>query len=150
MYRRIVANKIRATFREINAGNYQAMIDSLADSFQYRFHGSHALGGTRTSKKTMILWWERVTRLLPGAHFDVQDILVSGYPWRTRVAVLARVSGDLPGGERYQNTVFQFFTLVWGKVTSIETCEDVQILERALSIVAENGQEEALAEPLED
>ena len=53
MYRRIVANKIRATFREINAGNYQAMIDSLADSFQYRFHGSHALGGTRTSKKTM-------------------------------------------------------------------------------------------------
>ena len=85
-----------------------------------------------------------------GAHFDVQDILVSGYPWRTRVAVLARVSGDLPGGERYQNTVFQFFTLVWGKVTSIETCEDVQILERALSIVADNGQEEALAEPLED
>ena len=51
MYRRIVANKIRATFREINAGNYQAMIDSLADSFQYRFHGSHALGGTRTRKK---------------------------------------------------------------------------------------------------
>ncbi|MEZ7681558.1 hypothetical protein [Rothia aeria] len=39
---------------------------------------------------------------------------------------------------------------MWGKVTSIETCEDVQILERALSIVADNGQEEALAEPLED
>ena len=39
---------------------------------------------------------------------------------------------------------------MWGKVTSVETCEDVQILERALSIVAENGQEEALAEPLED
>ena len=150
MYRRIVANKIRATGRENNAGHYPALIDSWADSFQYRFHGSHALGGTRTSKKTMILWWERVNRLLPGAHFDVQDILVSGYPWRTRVAVLARVSGDLPGGERYQNTVFQFFTLVWGKVTSIETCEDVQILERALSIVADNGQEEALAEPLED
>ena len=68
MYRRIVANKIRATFREINAGNYQAMIDSLADSFQYRFHGSHALGGTRTSKKTMILWWERVNRLLPDVY----------------------------------------------------------------------------------
>ena len=66
------------------------------------------------------------------------------------MAVLARVSGDLPGGERYQNTVFQFFTLVWGKVMSVETCEDVQILERALSIVADNGQEEALAEPLED
>jgi len=39
---------------------------------------------------------------------------------------------------------------MWGKVTSVETCEDVQILERALSIVADNGQEEALAEPLED
>ena len=108
MYRRIVANKIRAIFQEINAGNYQAMIDSLADSFQYRFHGSHALGGTRTSKKTMILWWERVNRLLPGAHFDVQDILVSGYPWRTRVAVLARVSGDLPVGSVTRIRCFSF------------------------------------------
>ena len=92
MYRRIVANKIRATFREINAGNYQAMIDSLADSFQYRFHGSHALGGTRTSKKTMILWWERVNRLLPGAHFDVSGYSGLGLP-------VAHACGSAGAGE---------------------------------------------------
>jgi ketosteroid isomerase-like protein len=55
----------------------------------------------------------------------------------------------VPNGDRYENTVFQFMTLAWGKVTSVETVEDLQALERALRIVAESGVEEALASPIE-
>ena len=98
----------------------------------------------------MIRWWERVVDLLPGARFDIHDILVSGGPWRTRIAVRALVSGDLPGGVRYENTVFQFMTLARGKVVSVETIEDLQVLERALAAVAATGKREALAAPIVD
>lgn len=47
-------------------------------------------------------------------------------------------------------TVFQFLILSWGKVTSVETVEDLHVLERALHIVAEAGEPEALANPITD
>lgn len=150
MYRRIVRNKVRAVFERINAGDYMAMVDGLAPSFEYRFHGDHALGGRRTTRESMIRWWRRILDLLPAARFDIDDILVNGGPRRTRVAVRASISGDLPGGARYRNTVFQFMTLAWGKVISVETVEDLQVLERALAAVAENGKPEALAAPISD
>lgn len=63
LYATIVQRKIKRTFREINQGNVQPMLDTLADPFVYVFHGTHALGGRRTSKDAMRLWWERVFRL---------------------------------------------------------------------------------------
>lgn len=150
MYKRIVRSKVRAVFARINEGDYMAMVDGLASSFEYRFHGDHALGGRRTTREAMIRWWQRVLDLLPGARFDIHDVVVNGGPWRTRIAVRASVSGGLPGGARYENTVFQFMTLAWGKVTSVETVEDLQVLERALAAVAESGKPEALAEPVGD
>lgn len=150
MYKSIVRAKVRSTFDRINAGDYMTMVDGLAPEFEYRFHGHHALGGRRTSRDAMIQWWQRTLRLLPGARFDIQDVLVNGGPWHTRVAVRSLVSGDLPGGERYENTVFQFLTLSWGKVTSVETVENLQVLERALHIVADAGEPEALADPIAD
>ncbi len=74
--------------------------------------------------------------------------MVNGGPWRTRVAVPSFVTGDLPDGEKYENTVFQFLTLVWGKVASVETIEDLHVLEHALHAVADAGEPEALAAPI--
>lgn len=150
MYKRIVRAKVRSTFDRINEGDYMAMVDGLAPSFEYRFHRDHALGGRRTSREAMIRWWERVVDLLPGARFDIQEVLVDGWPWRTRAAVRSFVAGDLPGGARYENTVFQLITLSWGKVTSVETIEDLQILQGALNTVAESGKLDALAPPIGD
>lgn len=149
-YNHIVRNKVRATFERINEGDYLTMMDSLAPQFEYHFHGDHALGGHRATRDAMIRWWERATRLLPGVRFDVQEVLVSGRPWRTRVAVRSRVSGALPDGERYENTVFQFLTLAWGRVTDVETMEDLQVLERALDVVEAAGVSEAAAAPITD
>lgn len=147
-YSMIVRRKVRSTFDQINAGNYAAMVDGLASPFEYVFHGQHALGGRRVTKDAMNRWWERTLNLLPGAKFDVQEVLVNGGPWNTRIAVRSRVSGPLPGGALYENTVFQFMTLKWGKVTSVETVEDLQILERALKVVADAGNPDAVAAPI--
>lgn len=150
MYHRIVRAQLRSTYDKINDGDYLTMVDGLAPAFDYHFHGQHALGGRRTTRAAMIRWWQRIVQLLPGARFDVQDILVNGGPWRTRIAVRSLVSATLPDGTRYRNTVFQFLTLVWGKVTSVETIEDLQLLEGALRVVAESGNTAALADPIED
>lgn len=150
MYAAIVRRQIRSTFDQINQGNYRPMLDVLADDFEYHFHGDHALGGRRTTHASMILWWERVLRLLPDARFDIQDVVVGGGPWRTRVAVRSIVTGALPGGARYDNTVFSFLTLTWGRVTSIETIEDLHVLEDALRQVAASGRTEAMAAPIVD
>lgn len=150
VYSMIVRSKVRSTFEEINSGNFAAMVDGLGTPFEYRFHGDHAFGGRRVTKAAMTAWWERIFRVLPGARFDVQEVLVNGGPWNTRIAVRSQISGPLPTGDRYENTVFQFMTLKWGKVTSVETVEDLQVLERALQTVAESGNPEATAAPITD
>lgn len=150
MYRQIVRRKVEQTFAAINAGDYMAMVDSLADEFTYHFHGDTALGGTRTTRTGMELWWQRIMRLLPDAKFQVQEVLVNGPPWRTRIAVRLHVRGTIPGSADYENTVFQFMTLRWGRVAAVETLEDLLVLQRALSAVAAAGQPEAVASPISD
>lgn len=148
VYGRIVEAKVRSVFDQINAGNYMAMVDGLGDTFTYHFHGEHALGGRRTSREAMIRWWERVLSVLPGAKFDIHEVIVRGGPWHTRIAIRSTIGGPLPDGGTYRNTVFQFMTLQWGKVTDVETVEDLQVLSRALAVVAASGNAEAAATPI--
>lgn len=150
MYARVVRANVLRTFAAISRGDYMVMVDSLAPQFVYLFHGAHALGGRRTSRAAMIRWWERIVRLLPDLQFTVQEVLVRGWPWRTRVAIRNHISGALPDGTRYENTILQFMTIEWGKVSSIESLEDLQQLDRALAVVAASGQPEALAAPITD
>ncbi|WP_198677552.1 hypothetical protein [Leucobacter luti] len=56
----------------------------------------------------------------------------------------------LPDGHRYENRVMQRMKLRWGRVTAIETLEDLQNLQRALLVVAAAGRPEAIAPPIED
>lgn len=69
-----------------------------------------------------------------------RDQLEAGRRW-----VRSRVVADLPDGSRYENTVVQLMTLAWGQVISVETMEDLKVLEHALDIVAASGMDEAHA-----
>lgn len=150
IYSRVVEAKVRAVFDQINTGNYMEMVDGLGDPFTYHFHGDHALGGRRTTRDAMIRWWQRVSDLLPDAKFTIHEVIVRGTPWHTRIAVRSGIEGPLPGGEVYSNTVFQFMTLKWGKVTDVETMEDLHVLTRALDVVGASGKSEASAAPIVD
>ncbi|GIE34573.1 hypothetical protein Ait01nite_076180 [Actinoplanes italicus] len=150
MYHRIVASKVRAVFDQINNGNYEPMLASLAPEFRYRFYGSHALSGERRTVAAMRLWWERVFRLLPEARFRVEEVIVAGGPWFTRIATVAHVSGPLPDGTRYDNTVHQILHMRWGRITEVRTLEDTVTLQRALDVVAAAGNVEAHAAPITD
>ncbi len=150
MYKTIVERRVRSVFDDINAGNYQAMIDGLAPGFEYRFLGDHPLSGRRTSTTTMRAWWQRLFRLLPNASFELHDVIVQGHPLNTRVAVRSTITATLDSGEPYRNDVMQFMGLRLGKVTDVETMEDTAHFERVLDAMASTGHPDATAEPLED
>jgi ketosteroid isomerase-like protein len=150
MYHRIVAMQVRKAFAEISAGNWEAMVAGMAPAFTYRFYGDHALSGERHTHDALRLWWERCFRLLPDTRFDVDDILVAGWPWNTRVATAVTVNVGVVDGSRYQNVVHQFLRIRWGKITEVRTLEDTAVLEKTLDRLAAAGYTEAHAAPITD
>ena len=155
MYRSIVRSRVRRIFDEANVGNWQAMLDGLADRFSYRFVGDTPLGGTRTEKATMALWWQRLFRLFPDAKFKPEVIVVEGPPWNTTVMTYVKINGTIPssggsGNEPYENEFMQVMTIRWGRITRITTIEDTQRFVRILPLLTANGIVDADAAPLTD
>lgn len=150
MYHWIVARRLRATFTAINAGDWEQMVIGLAPRFTYRFHGEHALSGERHTAEAMRRWWQRFERLLPATTFEVEDVLVAGWPWATRAATRITVHAGLPDGSRYRNVVRQFVRIRWGRITEVDTLEDTEVLQRALDSLAAAGTAEAHAPPITD
>jgi ketosteroid isomerase-like protein len=58
--------------------------------------------------------------------FAIEDILVNGPPWRTRVAVRAHDFSPATGGDRYNNRVVAFLEVRWGRLVRWEDYEDTE------------------------
>jgi ketosteroid isomerase-like protein len=150
LYRLAVQVQLRRLFKALSRHDYEPILAGLADEFTYHFHGETAISGTRSRRETVGAWFERVFRIVPDARFDVQDLMVAGPPWNTRVATHVRISGNLADGTPYFNDFKQRIVIRFAKVTSIETIEDTQKLDRALQALGAKGFEEAVAAPLVD
>ena len=150
MYHRIVARKVRSTFARISAGNWEPMLDGMAPEFFYRFYGEHALSGERHTLDGLRRWWERSVRLFPNPTFEVEEVIVAGGPWATRIATRVRVHAALPDGSAYDNVFMQNMAMRWARITEIHTLEDNAVLQRALDRMAETGQPEARQAPITD
>ncbi len=63
-----------------------------------------------------------------GIQFEVEDILVNGPPWNTRIAVRARdfIPGSNGGPDVYANRVVAFLEVRWGRLVRWEDYEDTQ------------------------
>ena len=62
-----------------------------------------------------------------GIEFGIEDILVNGPPWRTRVALRAfDFQPDGHGGDEYNNRAVAFLELRWGKLIRWEDYEDTE------------------------
>lgn len=149
MYRAIVARRVRTAWGHLARGDYAYVVDQFAPSFTHSFAGDHALGGERSSRAAQRAWFERLFRLLPGVELRVEDVLVGGWPWRTRAVALIRVRAT-PGGHPYENEVAQTIDLRWGRITRIHNLEDTQKLAAALERLGAAGVDEARAAPITD
>jgi ketosteroid isomerase-like protein len=149
MYRAIVASRIRRAWRHVDQGDYASVLDQLAPQFIHRFAGDHALAGTRQHPEAARAWYQRLYRLLPGIRFEVTDVLVGGWPWRTRAVALVKVHATV-AGEPYENDLAQVVDLRWGRISALSMHEDSQKLAAALARLHAAGVPEAAAPPIQD
>lgn len=150
MYHLLVERKVRRVFRRLGEGDFWPMVDSLSRDFRYRFEGDSAIGGLRSSRESMQLWWERMYRLFPGLSFVVRDVAVTGWPWNMRIWTQLDFVKPLPDGTLYTNVVMQRMQMRWGRIVAIHTLEDTQRCARFLAWQAQQGKAEALAPPITD
>jgi ketosteroid isomerase-like protein len=150
MIRFFAERKLRSVFASISRGDFWPMLDTLAPRFTYRFEGDSAIGGVRTRRESMQLWWERMYRLFPGFSIEVRDVAVAGWPWdmtiHTRLVFRMPMGSDTP----YRNDVMQVMRMRWGRVDDVHTLEDTQRCTRLLAWMASQGKAEAAAPPITD
>jgi len=150
MYQLIFRHLARKAFENLNQGNCEPILNSMASHFTHTFSGSHALGGTRHTVKGMRCWFERLFRLSPGLHFDIKDICVNGSPWNTVVAVEWVDHFTALDGQPYINEGVHMLRFLWGRIVEIHAYLDTQKVEVLMQRLAAVGIDEAVAPAIED
>jgi ketosteroid isomerase-like protein len=128
MYKTIVASEVRKAYRHISAGDFDEVVKSFSDDIRFQMMGDHHLGGECNGIDEVREWFAEVARLFPDLRIEPVTVIVSGWPWNTRVATRFRVSSSLDGGGRYENEGMQFLRLRWGKAFEDYLYEDTQKL----------------------
>jgi ketosteroid isomerase-like protein len=134
--RTIVASKARATWQRIAAGDLEAAGKLAHTDMRFRFVGDTALGADLRGKDAFLAWFRATSQRLPGLTFRVEDVLVGGWPWNTRVAVRLAIAAPLPDGTTYRNQGVQWLKLRWGRMIDDWVLEDTIALQRALDLCA--------------
>lgn len=138
MYKAAIRAIIRRNVRQLNEGNYQPMLRMAADDAELTFPGDSSLatqfrepqqGRTRQSTHRGTAELEAFAQRVvdSGLQFDVEDILVNGAPWNTRICVRATdLTLDDDGVEIYSNRVVLFIETRWGRIRRWEDYLDTQ------------------------
>jgi ketosteroid isomerase-like protein len=111
------------------------------------FVGDSPLGAQLRGRTDIRAWFERFLRLLPDPRFEVQQLAISGPPWRQQLAAHVLIRSTV-AGEPYQNQFAHFLTLRWGKVIDDTILEDTQRWADACHRLMAAGVAEAAAAPL--
>jgi ketosteroid isomerase-like protein len=101
----------------------------LADDVHFVYLGDHPLATDRRGAEAEREWLRELFRRLPGLRFEVEDMIVEGGPWSTRVAT--RYAATRNGQMVYRGT--NFGRVVWGKVVEERILPDTQALAAALA-----------------
>ena len=150
MYHRMVRRFARRTFERLTAGDWQPILDDLALDVHHVYAGQNALGGTRTSRADVRRWFERVYRLVPSFREEVREILVSGWPWNTVVAVQwIATSHSSILDETFEMHGVHVVRFRWGRVTGLQAYPDTEKFSAYLARLAAAGVDEAAAPPIE-
>lgn len=150
MYHFIIQHKLREAFRQINSGDYARVLTQFAPHHQHLMLGQHALCGERRTLASTRRWYHRLARLLPELRFELGDIAVSGWPWRTTATVTWTDRFRLPDGSWGSNQGVHEFELRWGRVHRLVIHCDTARLQGYLEQLASQGLAEAAAAPITD
>lgn len=138
MYKALIRSTVRRTFAKLNDGDAEATLKLAAPDAEMTFSGDNSWSSefrpVTTGRERFVThrgideiraFCERFVDV--GLHAEIEDILVNGPPWNTRVAVRARdflVGPD--GSDEYNNRFVDIFEMRWGRVTRLEVYEDTE------------------------
>lgn len=149
MYKTIVKRNLRASFDNINKGNYAAIVRQFAPAdVEHWFSGSSALSGRRDNLEQIQQWYDRLAAVFPDLRFEITKLVVSGGPWNT-IAVLEWVDhiSDLDGNH-YSNQGIHVIRLKWAKVHQLHVYCDTELLGKICRTLGEQGNEAAISPPI--
>lgn len=150
IYRAIVEWKLRRAFAALDDGDCSAVLAAFAKRVEHTFYGEHALGGTRHAPDSLRQWYTRLLKVLPDLHFDVDSVVVRGWPWDTIAVVEWRDRFLLRDGQRCSNQGVHVLRLRWGRVVSLRIHCDTQKLQGILQTLQDQGVAEAGMAPIVD
>lgn len=102
----------------------------LADDVRFVYLGDHPLAADLQGADAERAWLrDELFRRLPGLRFEVEDMIIEGGPWSTRVAT--RYAAIRNGQVVYRGT--NFGRIVWGKIVEERILPDTQALAAALA-----------------
>ena len=137
-------------FERLSEGDWQSIVEGLAEDVHHAFPGDHPLGGERNSREAVARWFERLVRLFPGHEFAVPRVVAKGWPWQTWVIVQWTARLRPQGGETYSNDGTHWICISWGKVTYFHAYLDTERVAEACRQMVSRGIEEAGADPISD
>lgn len=139
MYKAAVRMFMRHGIRQLNAGDYSMLLKMASPEFELVFPGENSwatmfrpIDRGRTAHAThrgieeATAFGERF--VAEGVQFHIEDILVNGPPWNTRIAlrVQSHKPGPLGGPDEYNNRAIALLEIRWGRLMRWEDYEDTE------------------------
>lgn len=137
MYKTAVRALVRHGIRRLNEGDADFLLRLAAPDAEIAFPGDNSWStmfrpvekgrhrhATHRGIEECRAFAERFVEA--GLQLIVEDVLVAGGPWRTRVAVRAHDFAPGAEGDRYANRVVACLELRWGRLRSWEDYEDTE------------------------
>ena len=140
MYHALVRARVRALWRRIEAGDFQAATAIAAPDIEFHFVGSNPLGPHLRGAVAFETWFEEAFAFLPGLQMSLVDVVVAGPPSRTTIAARLRIAATLADGTEYRNQAAQWARLRWGRLTFDEILFDTAALQAACAVQIAAGQ----------
>lgn len=139
MYKSIVRMMVRRNVAQLNAGDAGPMLKMATSDVELCFPGENSWStmfrpavkgrdssATHRGRQECQAFADRFTD--NGIQFELEDILVNGGPWNTRVAM--RLHSFIPGmnglPDPYNNRAVAILELRWGRLVRWEDYEDTE------------------------
>ena len=139
MYKASIRALMRYSVNKLNHGDYSLMLKMASPNFELAFPGENSWATmfrpqhpgrdrhvTHRGIEEATAFADRF--VAEGIQFQIEDILVNGPPWNTRIALRVRdfARGDDGHPDRYNNRAVLFLELRWGRLIRWEDYEDTE------------------------
>ena len=125
MFGLIARLMIARGLRRLNSGDIGPLLSGYAKNAVLMFPGDHSWGGEYRGRDRIEEFLKRCVSV--GLQFEIEDVVVSGWPWNAKLCVrLADSARDADGRVVYANRAMIFAKTAWGRIYFQEDYEDTQ------------------------